>query len=255
MKKNNMMPVYLIILLMVGACKKDKEIILYDPSLSAIYFEYIIDEYGGELQTTKGVDSIEMSFTQIDLNLESHVVKVPIHVTGMSDDKDREYDFVIDEELTDMESEHYKIQRHIIGKGKFVDSLEIEFFKHPELQEKQKTVFIHLKSNENFELGYMNNQHIRIIVSNMLTKPSWWETWQGVMGNYSQEKMQMWMTIYHEKADPYLDYTYSYKNMPPYAMQSWYPSTFIFIRQMKEYFEKNVIYEGGDSSNPRVTLP
>ena len=43
--------------------------------------------------------------------------------------------------------------------------------------------------------------------------------------------------------------------MPYYTVSSWYPSTFMFIRKLKQYFIDNEVYPDGDTSKPRITLP
>lgn len=44
--------------------------------------------------------------------------------------------------------------------------------------------------------------------------------------------------------------------MPYYAgYPSWYPSTFMFIGKLKQYFIDHEVYPDGDTSKPRITLP
>lgn len=156
---------------------------------------------------------------------------------------------------TSLSTEYFTIKDPVIRKGKHIDTLEITVKKHEELQTITKQLSIRLKASEAFGVGYKNNQIIRLQVSNILLRPTWWTTWQGVFGPYSQEKYQMWAMIYHESADGYLDYRYNYKNMPTAANASFYPTTFVFIQQLKKYFTDNVVYEGGNPDNPRVTIP
>ena len=255
MKKNILFFTYLIGLLTAISCKENTDLYTYDESKSSIYFDYKFGSVNGQINTTKGVDSIDFSFTTIGLDQDKYVVKIPVKISGQSRDYDRNFEYKVIDTLTNLDARYYKVIRHTIQKNKFIDTLEVEVSKYIDLQTATKNLVVELRPNENFEIGYFNNQKIKIKVSNMLTRPNWWNTWQGVFGTYSQEKYQMWIQIYHEKADGYLDYRYSYKNMPTIANKSFYPSTFAFIAQLKDYFEKNVVHEGGDPTKPRVTIP
>lgn len=237
------------------SCKKNSDLFAYDTHKSAVYFGYKYAVWNATIDKNKGIDSLLFSFVSIDPNADKHILKVPVHIVGKATAEDREYAYKVVAEKTTLEKEHFKVLRSIIGKDMYIDSLEIEVTKHEELKTQTKRLTLELQANGNFDKGYVNNQIIKIDVSNILPKPTWWTTWESVFGPYSQEKYQMWTIIYHEKADGYLNYTYNYKNMPTRALQSWYPSTFVFISQLKDYFEKNVVYEGGNPANPRVRIP
>lgn len=245
----------IVLLLSAAGCKKNTDIFTYDKEKSSIYFGYTFPALRDEINTVKGIDSINFSFTSVDVTLDRHVIKVPVHVAGLSSAVDRAFKYSIVSEGTTMDANNFKILRNTVGQGKFQDSLEVEILKTVDLKEKEKNITIRLEENENFKSGYVNNQSIKIKVSNILPIPSWWKTWVSVFGPYSQEKYQVWQQIYHERADGYLGYRYNYKNMPATANKSFYPSTFVFIQQLKQYFVDNVVYEGGDPKNPRISIP
>lgn len=237
------------------SCKENTDLFLYDQEKPTVYFGLKYAVNSGSINTAVGIDSLEFSFTSIDVESDSHIIKVPVHISGNASDTARPYGLQVVAEDTNLEKEYYSILRSEIGAGLFVDTLEVEIYKHEELQEVIKRLTLRLQANEYFDEGYVNNQQIKMDLSNVLLKPEWWDTWESVFGPYSHEKYQMWTIIYHEKADGYLDYTYNYKNMPGRALQAWYPSTFSFISQLKDYFEKNIVYEGGNPDNPRVRIP
>lgn len=245
----------IVLLAMQNSCKKNSDLFTYDNSKSALYFGYTYATEVASINKQKGIDSISFSFVSIDPNKDKHTLKIPVHIVGHASAEDREYAYTVVSEESTLEPAHYKISHNIIRKNQFTDSLVLVLSKHDALRIKAKRLTIKLQPNKHFDQGYINNQKIKIDVSNILLKPDWWTTWESVFGPYSQEKYQIWSIVYHEKADGYMNYTYNYKNMPSRAHQGWYPSTFVFISQLKEYFEKNLVYEGGNPANPRVSIP
>lgn len=254
---NKLLLISIGILLMgsIWSCKENTGLFHYETERSSIYFGFKFPTNSGAIHTVNGVDSIAFSFTTIDLSENTYVLKVPVHVTGLAASRDREFKFTVVDSLTTLESTYYRVLRSTIGKDKYIDSLEIEVQNHEALRDRSKTLAVKLLENEHFDSGYFKNQMIKLNVSDILPRPTWWDAWQGVFGPYSQEKFQMWKAIYHERADGYLSYRYNYDNMPPTANAAFYPTTFVFIRQLQEYFQNNVVYEGGNPNNPRVTIP
>lgn len=245
----------LSLLFLLTNCKENNDLFTYDTSKAFIYFDLKYSAINGNITTTKGVDSLEFSFVNVDLVTDEYVLNIPVKISGLAVDYDRSYSIsVVDDEST-LETQNFKIVKSLIQKGKYTDTLKIEFKKHEELKIKKKRLTVRFEANDNFELGYFNNQKMKIDVSNILMRPTWWNTWQPVFGNYSQEKYQVWVKLYHEKADGTQNYLFNYKNMPGIANASYYPSTFEFIKQLKEYFNKNVMYEGGNPDNPRILIP
>ncbi len=93
----------------------------------------------------------------------------------------------------------------------------------------------------------INNQDI---FSDILTPPDWWNKWQGVFGDFCREKFVKWQEIYYLRSrsergtigGQVCRKPLYWDNMPYYAMSSWYPSTFMFVRIMKQYFIDNEVY-------------
>ena len=76
-------------------------------------------------------------------------------------------------------------------------------------------------------------------------------------------KYAKWQEIYFYGADPNVEKwgpntgkLLYWDQMPYYAgYPSWYPSTFMFISKLKQYFIDHEVYPDGDTSKPRITLP
>ncbi len=250
----NISAVILLCVLFVG-CKKNTDLFKFDTTHSTIYFGYAPVTPNSDISNSIGIDSLNFSFALVPISETTYVFKVPVYISGVAKDYDRNYQVEIVDSLTTLSTEYFTVGESVITKGKFSDTLEVTIEKNEGLRENVKQIALRFKANEEFQIGYFNNQTFRLKVSDILLQPNWWNNWENVFGQYSQEKYQMWAIIYHDKADGYLDYLYNYKNMPPRPLQSWYPTTFIFIQQLKAYFEKNIIFPDGDTSKPRITIP
>lgn len=250
----NIGAIALLCFLFIG-CKKNTDLFKFDTTQNSLYFGYEPKTINSTISNSIGIDSLTFSFALVPISQETYVFKVPVLLSGVAKDYDRKYNIEVVNELTTLPSEFFTLGESVISKGKYTDTLEVNVRKHDGLRSKVQQLALRFKANEEFGTGYMNNQIIRLQVTDILLQPNWWSTWEGIFGDYSQEKYQMWAIIYHEKADGYLDYTYNYKNMPSRALQSWYPTTFVFIQQLKSYFEKNVIYPNGDESRPKISIP
>jgi hypothetical protein len=96
-----------------------------------------------------------------------------------------------------------------------------------------------------------------------LQAPSWWPSWERYFGVFVREKYAKWQEIYFYGADPNVEKwgpntgkLLYWDQMPYYAgYPSWYPSTFMFISKLKQYFIDHEVYPDGDTSKPRITLP
>lgn len=245
----------LLLCFIFTSCKKNTDLFNFDTTRSTIYFGYAPKTLNSTISNAIGIDSLIFSFALVPLEQTKHVFKIPVMISGVAKDFDRSYEVEVVDTLTSLPSQYFTIGKTIIEKGKFIDTLEVTVTKYDGLRSEVKQLGLRIKANKEFETGYFNNQAFRVKVSDILLQPDWWAVWEGVFGSYSQEKYQMWAIIYHEKADGYLDYLYNYKNMPGRALASWYPTTFVFIQQLKTYFEKNIVYPNGDTSKPRITIP
>ena len=120
-----------------------------------------------------------------------------------------------------------------------------------------------IENNENFQVGASELLAAKLVFSDILQAPSWWPSWERYFGVFVREKYAKWQEIYFYGADPNVEKwgpntgkLLYWDQMPYYAgYPSWYPSTFMFISKLKQYFIDHEVYPDGDTSKPRITLP
>ena len=241
----------------------DKAIDEFDNSTNYIYFDmpFILDQYGRK--TTVREDSLIYSFAMDDLSVKEYTFKIPVNVVGLKVDKDREFKMTVENgNVTDDDWDKQTLVRSVIPAGKLMDTLRVVVKRTDILKKEWKTITFRLEANENFELGAADLLTAKISFTDILQPPTWWANWERYFGEFSREKYSKWQEIYYLGADPNLE-PYGpdtgkqlyWGQMPYYVMSSWYPSTFMFIRKLKQYFIDNEVYPDGDMSKPRITLP
>lgn len=242
------------------SCQQE-DIDAYDEVKDYIYIDipYMLDNFGRETNTR--VDSIAYSFALDELSVEDTVINVVVKKIGVSTPEDCPYTLELVDEKTTATSDLWNpeiLKNRSIKSGKIADTVAIRIKRALILRDQWMQISLRLRPNEYFETGYANLQEVKVSFSDILSRPSWWGTWQSVFGEFSREKYQKWIEIYYLGADPKLasDKTpYYWNNMPSYPNESWYPITYSYIRMLREYFEKNEVYPDGDSSKPRIKIP
>ncbi len=208
------------------------------------------------------VDSTNYSFaTDTTIGIREKTIAIPVAIGGIAKAEDRRYTYEINP-LSEYDKSLIEISEPVIAGGKYIDTLYVKLKRSAKLSEKEMTLILNLKDNENFKVGHQYNSELKIVFSDILNEPTWWNTWASVMGPYHKEVLQKWMQIYYLGADMSPDlYTgvagpiYYWNNMPSSAVSSWYPITYMYIEVLKKYFQDNVVYPNGDSSMERILLP
>lgn len=249
----------LILFISVASCKKNEEITVYNTEKSFIYFAV---PNQNQFANEKYIDTLLFSFVFEDINTKAKRLGIPVNVAGVSEEKDRDYKYVVNTDSSTINLNDIKIEQPVIHAGKMQDTLFIDINKTEELETGIKYLYLTLQDNDNFKIGNAFNSSIKIGITNNLSKPQWWDNWANFFGPYYHEVYQKWINIYYLGADPSPDLTtgaagpfYYWDNMPPYPITSWYPVTFIYIQKLNDYFEKNVVYPDGDSTKSRILLP
>lgn len=250
---------FFCILLVLGGCKENDNMLKYDKESSYVYFAYAnpnrksLERYG---------DSITYSFA-LDTNtqIKEKIIAVPIQIGGPASPGERSYALEIaDSSRFDQQS--VKFSKTVIAGGKYVDTLYISLQRTAKMRSESTILYLRLKQNGDFIPGNVYNQKLTVIVNDILNEPLWWNRWRTYLGTYHREVLQQWMRIYHFGADPSPDLAtgspgpvYYWNNMPPSAFASWYPVVFKYIEVLKQYFEDHEVYPGGDSSQDRILIP
>ena len=226
-----------------------------------IYFGALLelDEFG--VPKNPEADSVEYSFVYDDISVKTYTFKILVNTIGLVNEQERPYNVNVIDSLTTAESKDWvseSIENTSIKKGKLTDTLLVTVNRTDILSEESKIIALELSPNDNFMLGDKRTAKIRLVFSDLFFEPGWWKGWQGYFGAYRSEVFIKWQEIYTLGADPNKDADgklYYWDNMPPHARPDWYPSTFMFVRVLKQHFLDNVVYPNGDTSKPRILLP
>ncbi len=256
----------LIIVITLFSCKEDLPL-SFNSDDRYIYFDipFQVDNYG-RIMTTR-VDSLIYSFSLEDPSLTSYTYKIPVNIAGFPSDQDKAYKVEVVKDKTTAAPEDWDvttIEKPIFRQGRMSDTLYIKLKRSPSLKTSSKSITLRILPNNDFKLGEIPLTTIKLSFSDILQPPSWYKTWKKVFGlTFYREVYVKWKEIYYYGADPNIETIGGpgkgqrlwWGNMPYYASESWYPSTYIFIRKLKQYFIDNEVYPDGDKTKPRILLP
>lgn len=252
--------------ILFGGCEKSIE--SFDNNTNYIYFNmpFKTDQYGR--QTTERMDSLTYSFALDDISVTSYTFKIPVSIVGLPAGEDRGYEIEVDQTHSSASESDWQsttISNLTIAKGAMHDTILLTVNRTPVLKTMWRSLTLNIKANSHFELGASDLLSAKVAFTDILQPPSWWSIpgWLNAFGEFSREKYVKWQEIYYLGADPNLE-PYGpdtgkqlyWGQMPYYAgFASWYPSTYMFIAKLKQYFIDNEVYPDGDTSKPRITLP
>lgn len=249
--------VFLSVLFLI-ACKSDD---INGPNVTDSYIYFAYPNTNGNA-VEKYIDSINYNFSREE-NIQIGVKRlaIPIHIGGLSSPSDRVFDFVI-EDSSKYDVNAIKITEPVIRSGRYSDTLYIDVYRYSQLTQQEMVLNLTLRENEFFKLGNSYNRKIKIIVSDMLNRPDWWNAWVNYFGPYRKEVYQRWIQIYYLGADPSpelgsggLGPFYYWNNMPSRPFANLYPVTFNYLQVLKQFFIDNILYPDGDTSQERILLP
>lgn len=263
MKKRLIYAFWGLVGLVPMACNQDIE--EFDNAVNYISIDLPreLDQYGKE--TTTLIDSMVYSFAMDDASVTSHTFKVVINSAGLKADKPRSYKVVVDEKGTTIGESDWDatvLASAQIDAGVLWDTLEVTVKRTDVLKTEWRSLSLRLEANENFQLGAVEKNKIKLTFTDKLQPPTWWPKWQSYFGVFVKETFLKWQEIYYLGADPNVEKfgpntgkPLYWDNMPYYVQPSWYPSTFMFFNTLKQYFIDNEVYPDGDTSKRRITLP
>lgn len=250
--------IFLTVIILATGCQEKDNLDLFDVDNSYVEFGQPT-AWANHHQLY--MDSTSFSFAKQSVEVDKVILAIPVLIIGQQHKEDREYNVKINKDETSINLALVDLSRPIIRSGYFVDTLFISIKKDKALKERVFSLAIDLGDNTNFGIGKATRTSCRFFISDQLTEPVWWTTWRSYFGQYKPEVYQQWIRIYK----PGLDITaplfppekpnYSWNNMPLYPLEYYYPVTFMYIEQLKKYFQDNEVYPNGDRSLPRIYLP
>lgn len=263
---NNIAKISILLCILCSMIACNQDIDKFDNGANYIYFNMPFKTDQNGRATTIREDSLIYSFALEDISVTSYTFKIPVNTVGLENDIDRSYKVEVvaaNTSASDSQWDQTTLTNPMIKSGNLQDTLYVTVFRTADLRTEKKNITFRLLANAYFQLGDRDLLTAKISFSDILLPPNWWSKWQGVFGEFSREKFVKWQEIYYEGADPNVETLGGpgmgkplyWNNMPNSTVSSWYPSTFMFIRILKQYFIDNVVYPDGDTSKPRVILP
>ncbi|MDQ2177171.1 DUF4843 domain-containing protein [Marinifilum sp. D714] len=272
MRKEILYTGWLLMIFLLSSCESENEFLSFNNDKAYIYFDMPKNYNSRGDELIERQDSLEYSFA-LDLNdVDSYIFKVPIAISGLPSDIDRSYKVeLIKEESNVVDSDWDKtaLINPIFRKGVMFDTLLVKVNRTEELKSQKKSLILQIEANENFEKGREDLLTTKLIFSDILNPPIWWEDWKDIFGNFYLETYLKWQEIYFEGADPNIPPSYikvsKDSNLPYYwdnmpvgrsaGSQSHTPSVFMFIAQLRDYFENNEVYgTNPDGSKTRIKI-
>lgn len=247
----------LSLLLIFWSCKKQKQLPL-EEDLTFVHFNVPQVNVGS---ISKRLDSLDFSFVHEAAAMKTKVIAIPLSLVGQKQAFSREVNVAVDPSETDINPDWIEIQKSVMGANRFVDTLYVKIARVPSMKQKTYSLTLRISNNEFFSVGQMEKSKIKILISDQLLKPYWWQNWVEFLGDYYPEVYQQWIKVYTIGLDNTVPMNsgdqpnFAWNNMPSFPIQIQYPITFFYISELKEYFERNVIYPNNDTSKPRIKLP
>lgn len=137
-------------LLLGSSCKKEKLMTYFADD--NIYFEYLVGVDPANNNLGQYTDSLDLTFSFDGASVQDTVVGIPVGITGLAKDIDRNFKLVVDPASTANASTHYTLPANfVIPAGKLKDTVWIKFNRTADLKTKQVELLLQLQENDQFK--------------------------------------------------------------------------------------------------------
>lgn len=138
---------------------------------------------------TAGTDSLNFSFATYPETTTEMTMDIDVCVMGPVSDRDRTANVAIDESLSNASADLYTLPTSIVIKaGESKGVLPITMKRSTLLQEKSVRLYIKVVASDDFGIGVNEENHIKVIWNDMISKPTNWDQLQEFFGDYSNTK-------------------------------------------------------------------
>lgn len=170
----------IITMLLFASCSENERMIY--TGMPGVYFpDYVTD-----------ADSLVYSFRMKDV--ERDTIRINVKLLGDLLKEPGEYEIAVSENSSAVVGKHYEPlqQRFTYEAGKSTSSFPIVVLKPgTELDKKTVTLELSLRPTESVALGYPDRVNMRLMMTNQLVRPSYWEMPLALyFGEYSEVKHQ-----------------------------------------------------------------
>lgn len=164
-----------------------------------------VDEYGqvsyiylaNDSVSIEEVKPIEYSFA-FHPGADKDTVPLLIKLVGKLSDQDRPITLSVEaSETTAIASDYSLPGPAVLRGGRAIDTIALVLHKSARLQSGKYKIRLVLTETEHFKLGPPANRFVDVIFSDMIARPSWWETQGPVetnfLGKYSDTKYRLFI--------------------------------------------------------------
>lgn len=175
------------------SCSENERLVFHEKP--CVYFNSVTE-----------TDSIPYSFAAVIQ--DTATVNVPVEIIGEAVNEDRAVAFQADPASTAKAGTHYDLPAAEVKvpAGKVVAQIPVKVY-NKDLEAGDVALLLRLVPNSNFDLGYAGRQVARIVITNKLVKPSYWNILSIYYGAYSKAKHRLCIQIQGFDFGPKLDYT------------------------------------------------
>ncbi|UYQ92113.1 DUF4843 domain-containing protein [Chitinophaga horti] len=177
----------LICTVLFCACEKAAQEMTYDAP-DNIYFDFL------NRNTNVRTDSVSFSFALFP-EKGSDTIWLPVRISGNRDSVDRKFKLgVIDSATTAIAGTHYEALKsdYILPADSGTQQVPIILLNtDPALKTGSVRLKLKLVASDDFAPNVKGWDTAKVIFSNQLLKPSWWDAWGGMLGGYSRIKHEL----------------------------------------------------------------
>ncbi len=197
MKKEYVHALWVSVLSVLGlmSCQENEHMIYGEKA--AVYFSTLTEN-----------DSLSYSFAA-GLT-EEDVVSIPVTIIGEQSPEVRKIAFSVDPASTAVEGTHFKNlpAEQLLPAGAVETSIDVTVMDN-ELENGDVTLILNLETNDDFDLGYKGRRQAKLVITNQLVKPSYWDMPLSLYyGSYSKAKHRLCIQIQGFDFPPAMDFNY-----------------------------------------------
>lgn len=246
MKRNVIYIIAAFVACLTSCSEADKE--MFDTSFASICFE---PDSITDANIINKDSILVFSFAKFTTDVTTYDVEIPIMVTGMPADHDRQFSLaVIDSLTTASVGLNYEALKtsYTMPAGAVCTMIPITVMRTTDIQDKQLQIGLQAISSGDFESPVIDEKS-KIIVqfSDQLEKPAWWDYWIYWFGKFSRTKYQRWMAIYGTDETELKAAT---RRMNNYAFMA--PKVAVAQNELRNYFIEHETY---DEDGELITVP
>lgn len=189
------------VLLSAAGCSEAEKEVMFDSTFSSVCFstDSITDK-----QLTYKDSVVTFSFAMQSPDMTEYTAMLPVMVTGMPAARERTFSVAVDAgQSTAQAGVNFEAlaASYTMPAGKVLTYIPVRMLRTKDIQDGYKEVRLVTQRNSDFpDLMIEEKTALRLRITDLLTKPDWWDAWDRWFGKYSRAKYQQWLLIYGQEA-------------------------------------------------------